>query len=156
MGANTVKKYLPNVNKNYLWGALIVGGVIIGIYYYGKNNGSFTPYVLPNDTPPVTNDPNDPNALTDTEQQSVVAISNHIRSIVDGYFNVDYTAYKELLTCSDRVFVGVYNFYSANFCTVPDTFRTALEHERRWYLPLTDANNDSQSILNRMDRLNLK
>jgi len=151
-----MKNYLPEFNKNYLWGGLLVIGAIVGIYYYGKNKGSFTPYILPNDTPPDTTNPNDPNALTQAEQQSVVSISNQMRTVIDGWFNVDYSAYKGLLTCSDRVFVGVYNFYTANFLAVPNTFRTAVEGAKKWYLPLTDANNDSQSILDRMDRLILK
>jgi len=158
MGKKTeqIVKYLPSVNKNYIWGGLIIIGAIVGIYYFGKNSGSFTPYILPNDTPPDDANPNDPNALTSSEQETVISISNALKAIIEGYFTIDYSAYNRMLTCSDRVFTGTYNFYSANFCTPPDTLRTKIESQRHWYLPFTTTDNWAAEILTRMDRLKLK
>ena len=152
-----IKEYLPDVNKNYIWGAVVVIGAILGIYFYGKTNGSYTPYILPNETlPDGTTSTNDPNKITQTEQSDITSISNALKVIIEGYFNIDYSAYKRMLTCSDRVFVGVYNFYNANFSSVPDTLRSKIEGQRSWYLPFTQSDNDTLAILARMDRLNLK
>ena len=153
-----VKQYLPDMSKNYVWGAALVIGGLIAIYYWGKNNATVKPAPLPNDTQPKT-DPNtgaviDP--LTDSESKEIIRIANLLNDQMGYLLDPDLQLLNDFLGSSDRVFVGTYNYYNSQFVTAPDTLKTKINSYASWKLWFTDINNQMNAIVARMDKLNLK
>jgi len=154
----SVKKYLPDVNKNYVWGAALFVAGLIGIYYWGKNNGSVLPAPLPNDTLPKT----DPvtgekiNALTEAESKLIVRLANEFESQRGYIINPSYELLNEILGTSDRVFVGTYNYYNQLYASPPDTLKTIINSYSNYKIWFSEINHQYDAIVARMDNLGLK
>jgi len=154
-----VQNYLPDINKNYLWAGLIIVGISVGLYYWGKNNGTVQQYPIP--------DESGTNPLTTEELNEISEIANNIHTSIDSNWNFitgwDLTPLKKLATESDRIFIGIYNFYNKSFLSAPDTLYTALRSEWAWMPPSVPFLNNSEgtrqlfeSLFARFDRLSMK
>jgi len=157
-GYERSKKYLPDVNKNYIWGALALAGIVYAIYYYGKKNATINPAPLPADTQPSV-DPTTgtkTNPLTDTESKDITRLANGLNSQLGYFSEPDLTLLNDFLGSSDRVFVGTYNYYNTLYCSPPDTMKTKFESYNNWKLWFTDINHQLDAITARMDKLGLK
>ena len=150
------KEYLPSVNKNYVWGALLVGAIVLGIYYYGKNSGTVNQAPLPGDTQPTT-DPqgNAVNPLNDAEKADIVRIANSLNTQMGYVSDPDLQLLNDYLGSSDRVFVGTYNYYNTVFKTAPDTLKTLINKYAGWKLFFTDIHDQMTAIVARMNKLGL-
>jgi hypothetical protein len=154
----TVREYMPDVNKNYVWGAVLVVAGLIGIYYWGKNNGSVLPAPLPNDTLPKT-DPvtgQTTNALTEAESSLIVSLTNEFESQRGYIIDPSYELLNEILGTSDRVFVGIYNYYNQLYASPPDTLKTIINHYSNYKIWFSEINHQYDAIVARMDKLGLK
>ena len=152
------KSYLPTVNKNYLWGALLVGGIIIGIYYYGKSAGTVNQAPLPGDTQPTT-DPTTgttTNPLSAAESAEITRIANALHTQMGYIQDPDLQLLNDYLGSSDRVFVGTYNYYNTLFKTAPDTLKTLISKYSGWKIWFTDIHDQMVAIVARMDKLGLQ
>lgn len=154
-----LSRYAPSVNKNYVWGTILVIGILTGIYYYGKKKGTNLPVTLPVD------DAKNQNSLTESEKQTVTKIGNDINTEL-GYWswgniaplwsNDQETALFELLGVSDKVFVAIFNYYNTNFVSPPDTLKTKLKSYNKWRFGYNPESDIIDNIILRMNRLGLQ
>jgi len=152
--STNVKQYLPTVNKNYVWGTLGIAALIAGIYWYGKSNATIDNVAVPNDTV----DPNHP--LTAAEQAEIKAISTGLYNEIDKTFGSwlldwDVTMLERFMQASDRIFVGVYNYYNDNYTTAPDTLTALFVSKSTWIWGAAQST-IYDNIIARMSRLGLR
>lgn len=149
-----VKQYLPDVNKNYVWGGVLIVAIAAGLYWWGKKNASIETIPIPDDTI----DPNKP--LTSSEIAEINSISVGLHSSIDKpWYNPTYDLppIEKLTQSSDRVFVGVYNHYNKNFASAPTTLRGRLNTAYTWTpnIPiLFDTDYTTGLFLNLFERFN--
>jgi hypothetical protein len=154
-----VKKYLPDVNKNYVWAGVLILGAAIGLYYWGKKNATVQQYPVPNDDPS--------NPLTDDEKKQITELTNSIHTSINSSWNFitgwDWTPLQKLTSVSDRIFAGVYNHYNRSFLTGSNTLYTELKSEWAWVPPTLPPFNNSEmarqiftTLFARFDRLGMK
>lgn len=163
-------KYLPDVNKNYVWGGVLITAIAIGLYYWGKKNSTINPADVPNDTVKDSNGNIVKNPFTEAEKADIIRIANALNSEF-GWGSV-FSSYgsavapfigggsdallTEFSTTSDKVFVSVYNYYNTNYVTPPGTMKSLIETKRNWSLWYSNTNRMLDAIIARMDRLGLK
>ena len=156
-----IREYLPSVNKNYVWGAIAIIGIAVGIYLWGKKNATVEQY-------PITSE-DDPKAkpLTEVEKNTAIKLANDIHSAIGSSWNFiigwDLTSLQTLSSTSDRIFIAVYNLYNSTYLTAPDTLYTELKSEWAWtpptLLPFNNAEGPRQifnSLFDRFSRLGMK
>ncbi|MEI7726485.1 MAG: hypothetical protein WCK09_15355 [Bacteroidota bacterium] len=154
----TVIEYMPDVNKNYVWGAVLIVAGLVGIYYWGRNNATVEQAPLPNDTLPKT-DPvtgQTTNPLTDAESKDIIRIANELKTQMGYIIDPDISLLDDLFGSSDRVFVGVYNYYNTLYSTAPDTLKTIISGYTSWQIWFGEINRKYDAIVARMDKLGLK
>jgi hypothetical protein len=155
---STRDNYIPDVNKNYVWTAVLVVGIIAGIYFYGKNNGTINPAPLPNDTQPKT-DPatgNTINPLTASESSEITRLANSLNTQLGYWLDADATLMNDFLGSSDRVFVGTYNHYNTLYLSPPETLKSRINSYSNFKVFWSEINHQMDSIVARMDKLGLK
>jgi hypothetical protein len=153
-----IRQYMPDVNKNYIWGAVLVVAGLVGIYYWGRNNATVEQAPLPNDTLPKT-DPvtgQTTNPLTDAESKEVTRIANALKTQMGYVSDPDLSLLTDLLGSSDRVFVATYNYFNTLYATAPDTLKTLISSYSNWKIWFGEINHQMDAIVARMDKLGLK
>jgi len=154
-----VRNFLPSVNKNYLWAGVFIVGITVGLYYWGKSNGTVEQYPIP--------DENGTKPLTSDETRQISELSNSIHTAIDSNWHIltgwDFTPLTKLSASSDRIFIGVYNFYNKAFLTSPDTLYTTLQSVWTWVPPTLPFISNSEAtrqlfvtLFARFDRLSMK
>lgn len=157
-----VQQYLPDINKNYVWGAVLVLAGMVGLYYWGKNNGTIKQAEAPIDTQPeTTTDPKTGNTtvvnpITDGESKEIVRLATSFNTQLGWWGDVDTAILSDLLGSSDRVFVGTYNYFNTTFSSPPDTLKTQIDFYSNFKIWIGEINHLMDSIVARMDKLGLK
>jgi len=147
-----IKRYLPDVNKNLVWGIAGLAGLAALIYFLGKRSGTIEQFHIPGEP--------GSSPLTDEEQRQVAQITTELYSNLgtswNWLINWDIVQLNNYLKQSDRIFIGVYNLYNKTYLSVPDTLKTEIASEMRFALAFTDDYKVMEQIVNRMNTLGMK
>jgi len=147
-----IKKY-----KTPIVIALIVITILVIFYYWSKAQGkkegikSVLPEI-PNDPTDVTGIDGGDNSLLAEEKVSIKLLADRIYADINDMtpFWRDSDAYATLAAASDRILVGVYNYYFAEF---KSSIITDIENETSVSPMVVDS---TRTILSRMKNLKLK
>lgn len=101
--------------------------------------------------------PKEDGDLDKSDQETVRDIAQRLYNDLKGWSWItgrDSSAYQDLASTSDTIFVAVYNDFNQNFSNGKGTLRSWIEKD--WYWKYAESAMAIQTIYDRMDRLGLQ
>lgn len=156
MAAGPALKILTN---KYVLIPLIIVGILVGMYLYGKKAATMEPVKLPTDDPG--------SGIKSNEVDLIKRITEDLHDDMNklNATGHDDEVYSDFMELSDRLFVAVYNEFTLKYADSGKTLRGWLESEHGFNIiwgALGGLAGDQgfktlkKGILARMDKLNLK